>query len=125
MRIVQRFAMAVLVAASSFQSACAQKSVSAPLPQPDEQARKGPTTKEVSTDAAIVVLIIAASVSAYKSSGRPCACPYDFMRNGRECGGKSAWSRPGGAKPICYPGDVTLGMIEDYRRRNVLPARLN
>jgi hypothetical protein len=25
------------------------------------------------------------------------------MRNGRACGGRSAYSRPGGAAPLCYP----------------------
>lgn len=31
-----------------------------------------------------------------------CDCPYDEMRNGRSCGGRSAYSRPGGRKPKCY-----------------------
>lgn len=31
-----------------------------------------------------------------------CDCPYDLMRNGRLCGGRSAYSRPGGRSPICY-----------------------
>lgn len=31
-----------------------------------------------------------------------CDCPYDEMRNGRSCGGRSAYSRPGGRKPRCY-----------------------
>lgn len=31
-----------------------------------------------------------------------CDCPYDRMRNGRRCGGNSAYSRPGGASPQCY-----------------------
>lgn len=31
-----------------------------------------------------------------------CDCPYDVMRNGRLCGGRSAYSRPGGRSPICY-----------------------
>lgn len=31
-----------------------------------------------------------------------CECPYDVMSNGRSCGGRSAFSRPGGRKPICY-----------------------
>ncbi|MBS7543199.1 SH3 domain-containing protein [Ancylobacter oerskovii] len=31
-----------------------------------------------------------------------CDCPYDVMRNGRSCGGRSAYSRPGGRKPKCY-----------------------
>lgn len=31
-----------------------------------------------------------------------CDCPYDLMRNGRRCGGNSAYSRPGGRDPVCY-----------------------
>lgn len=31
-----------------------------------------------------------------------CDCPYDLMRNGRLCGGRSAYSRPGGRSPTCY-----------------------
>lgn len=31
-----------------------------------------------------------------------CDCPYDRMRNGRKCGGNSAYSRPGGRNPVCY-----------------------
>lgn len=34
-----------------------------------------------------------------------CDCPYDEMRNGRSCGGRSAWSKPGGRQPVCYVGD--------------------
>jgi uncharacterized protein YgiM (DUF1202 family) len=31
-----------------------------------------------------------------------CDCPYDRMRNGRRCGGNSAYSKPGGRNPQCY-----------------------
>ncbi|MGQ5719072.1 hypothetical protein [Pseudochrobactrum asaccharolyticum] len=31
-----------------------------------------------------------------------CDCPYDLMRNGRRCGGNSAYSKPGGRNPQCY-----------------------
>ncbi len=31
-----------------------------------------------------------------------CDCPYDLMRNGRKCGNRSAYSRPGGRNPQCY-----------------------
>ena len=31
-----------------------------------------------------------------------CDCPYDVMSNGQRCGGRSAWSRPGGTSPVCY-----------------------
>jgi hypothetical protein len=35
----------------------------------------------------------------------------------RACGSRSAYSRPGGAAPLCYPTDVTPAMIESYRQR--------
>src|SRR5207302_8474121 len=68
------------------------------------------------TAAAIAAIIIQASRDQYHAGGRPCACHNDTMRNGRACGGRSAYSRPGGAAPLCYPSDVTAAMIEAYRR---------
>jgi hypothetical protein len=69
------------------------------------------------TAAAIAAIIVQASRAQYHAGGRPCACPDDTMRNGRACGGRSAYSRPGGASPLCYPSDVTTAMIESYRQR--------
>lgn len=66
---------------------------------------------------AIAALIVAASRDEYHSTGHPCACPDDTMRNGRACGGRSAYSRPGGAAPLCYLQDVTATMIEAYRQK--------
>lgn len=60
--------------------------------------------------------IITESVANYHASGRPCACPYDHARNGSSCGGRSAYSRPGGAAPLCYPRDVSAGMVTAWRR---------
>jgi tetratricopeptide (TPR) repeat protein len=34
-----------------------------------------------------------------------CDCPYDMASNGSSCGGRSAYSRPGGREPICYAND--------------------
>ena len=69
------------------------------------------------TAAAIAAIIVKASRDQYYATGHPCACPDDLMRTGRACGGRSAYSRPGGAAPLCYPTDVTPEMIELYRRR--------
>jgi hypothetical protein len=69
------------------------------------------------TAAAIAAIIIQASRDQYHAGGSPCACPDDAMRNGRACGGRSAYSRPGGASPLCYPTDVTAAMIDAYRQR--------
>jgi hypothetical protein len=63
------------------------------------------------TAAAIAAIIVQASRDQYHAGGRPCACPDDTMRNGRACGGRSAYSRPGGASPLCYSkrlGNMTL-----------------
>lgn len=37
--------------------------------------------------------------------GRGCQCPYDIDVRGSRCGGRSAYSRPGGEEPRCYVGD--------------------
>lgn len=67
------------------------------------------------SDQQIVQRIIQDSRNQYYATGHPCACPYDHARNGSMCGGRSAYSRPGGAEPLCFPKDVTAGMIEAYR----------
>ncbi|MBR0742094.1 hypothetical protein JQ581_34675 [Bradyrhizobium liaoningense] len=52
----------------------------------------------------------------------PCACPYDIARNGSRCGGRSAYSRPGGATPLCYRRNITPEMIEKHRQRADIAA---
>lgn len=83
-------------------------------PAPSETKRK---VEMVLTAAAIAAIIIKASRDQYHATGRPCACPDDTMRNGRACGSRSAYSRPGGAAPLCYVHDITPAMIENYRQR--------
>jgi hypothetical protein len=48
------------------------------------------------TDQQIATMIVKASRDAYYRTGHPCACPEDLARNGSRCGGRSAYSRPGG-----------------------------
>ena len=67
------------------------------------------------TDQQIVQRIIQDSRQAYYATGHPCACPDDLARNGSRCGARSAYSRPGGAEPKCYPNDVTKADIDAYR----------
>jgi hypothetical protein len=67
--------------------------------------------------AAIAAIIVQASRDQYHAAGRSCACPDDTMRNGKACGGRTAYSRPGGAAPLCYLSDVTATMIGSYRQR--------
>jgi hypothetical protein len=95
---------------------------------PDKPASAGPDSKPTGaetkrkvegalTAAAIAAIIVQASRDQYHAGGRPCACPDDSARNGSACGGRSAYSRPGGAAPLCYPSNVTAAMIESYRQR--------
>ena len=95
-----------------------------PVPSPvlPEQKRleskSAKVKKEVLTAATIAALIVAPSRRSCHASGRLCACPDDRMRNGRKCGGNSAYSRPGGAAPLCYSENVSGEMIDEYRRSN-------
>lgn len=65
------------------------------------------------SDAEIRKQIIRSSIAGYSGS---CPCPYNVDRAGRRCGGRSAYSRPGGASPICYPADVSDRMVANWRR---------
>ena len=65
------------------------------------------------SDAQVKQSIIRESIAAYPG---PCPCPYSVIGHGRSCGGRSAYSRPGGYAPICYPADVTRDQIETWRR---------
>lgn len=64
------------------------------------------------TDAQVKQRIIRDSIANYSGS---CPCPYNSDRAGRRCGARSAYSRPGGAAPICFAGDVTPAMIRAAR----------
>src|SRR5690348_4567615 len=78
----------------------------------------GAVAREPLTDAQVREVIIKESVAAYLATGHPCACPYNLARNGSQCGGRSAYSRPGGASPLCYARDVSDGVVADWRRRH-------
>lgn len=58
--------------------------------------------------------IIRQSIASYPGS---CPCPYNVDRAGRRCGGRSAWSRPGGYSPICYESDVSEDRLQSYFAR--------
>jgi hypothetical protein len=93
-----------------------------PRPQIEAQKRELPKTETILSPTAIAALIVLASRQAYYARGRPCACPEDTMPNGRRCGSNSAYSRPGGATPFCYPTDVSSAMIDAYRARKAVTA---
>jgi hypothetical protein len=91
----------------------AQSAKSSATNQPSTQ----PATGAIRTAAAIAAMLVQESRNAYYASGRPCACPDDLMRNGRRCGGNSAYSRPGGAALYCYVSDVPLAVIQRHQAR--------
>jgi hypothetical protein len=69
------------------------------------------------TDTDIAPSIVRESRKEYYATGKPCACPDDKARNGTACGGRSAYSRKGGAEPLCYLSDVTPERIKQHRQR--------
>ena len=73
-----------------------------------------PAAAQRASDDAVRRLLIEESHAGYPGN---CPCPYSRMRNGRPCGEHSAYSKPGGRSPLCYPREVTPGMVDDYRRR--------
>ena len=72
---------------------------------------RAPTSSEINT---AIKLIIAQSINAYPGS---CPCPYNRDRAGRRCGGRSAWSRPGGYSPMCYDTDISQARLRTYFAR--------
>jgi hypothetical protein len=76
-----------------------------------------PPTGSGVSDAEARDQIIKKSVAAHQAGGTPCACPYNVMADGRECGEFSAYSRPGGTAPLCYPKDVTSAAIREWRQQ--------
>ena len=92
--------------------------IPAPYPEPAPMPKREvePTRPPGLSDAAIVALIIKASLASYPGN---CPCPYNSDRAGRSCGGRSAYSRPGGRSPLCFPHDVTPEMIEAYRTKQL------
>ena len=52
------------------------------------------------------------SSGSYSSSySGNCPCPYNTASDGSRCGARSAWSRSGGASPVCYASDSTTSSI--------------
>jgi hypothetical protein len=64
------------------------------------------------TDAELRQEIIRRSLASYSGN---CPCPYNRDRAGRSCGARSAYSRPGGASPKCYPSDVSDAEVQRFR----------
>ncbi|MGO4405285.1 SH3 domain-containing protein [Bosea sp. RAF48] len=79
--------------------------------QPKPKRKETPGL-EVLSDAAIIAKLIALDASAYSGN---CRCPENRDRAGRLCGKRSAYSKPGGWAPLCYPGDVSREAIARFR----------
>ena len=89
-------------------SACAYGVLGFPLAPAHADAQGN----ERLSDDQIKKILIEESIAGYSGS---CPCPYSTARNGSRCGKRSAYSRPGGAAPLCYPKDVTAEMVAEYR----------
>lgn len=70
--------------------------------------------KKAMSDEQIKQAIIQESIDSYFGN---CPCPYNTTSNGRSCGRRSAYSRPGGESPLCYASDVTKEMVRDFKTR--------
>ena len=66
------------------------------------------------TDSEVRKLMIARSLAGYSGN---CPCPYNTDRAGRSCGRRSAYSRPGGASPLCYDNDISAASVKLFRAR--------
>lgn len=58
--------------------------------------------------------MIQQSINSYSGS---CPCPYNVTRNGSSCGRRSAYSRPGGAAPLCYPYDISDQEAKEFLKK--------
>lgn len=84
-----------------------------------ENSKHEPTKKIIKpsiSNATIKKILIEKSIENYPGN---CPCPYHAARNGSRCGGRSAYSKYGGASPLCYDSDVSNEMVSDYRQRNL------
>jgi hypothetical protein len=107
MRLVS-LGLVLVLAASAFG---ASASGAEPGSRAEQLAEKGGGKKRLS-DAQIKKALIEDSIAAYDGN---CPCPYSRARNGSRCGKRSAYSREGGAAPLCFPADVTAEMVQAYR----------
>jgi hypothetical protein len=109
--------------------------VVAPTPEPPKPPVRTRTAEQPGNDnadpekakrfalkeTAVVAAVIAASRAAYLGMGKPCACPDNVTPKGHACGLRSAHSRPGGYRPLCYPTDVSALVINHWRATGAIP----
>ena len=70
------------------------------------------TATQSPSDGEIRSRLVQESIASYSGA---CPCPESRKSNGAQCGASSAYSRPGGEQPLCYPNQVTDAMIKRYR----------
>ncbi len=58
-------------------------------------------------------MMIRDSIASYPGN---CPCPYNRASNGSRCGKRSAWSRAGGYAPLCYDADISIEIVEKFRK---------
>ncbi|MFE3839528.1 hypothetical protein [Pseudogemmobacter sonorensis] len=73
-----------------------------------------PAPAHAITDAEIRQMMIEDSLWSYPGN---CPCPENRDSAGRRCGKRSAYSKPGGYVPLCYPSDISEPMLDEYARR--------
>lgn len=66
------------------------------------------------TDSEVRQILVSQSIVRYSGN---CPCPFNVDRAGRRCGGRSAYSRPGGASPLCYESDVSTAAVARFRQQ--------
>jgi hypothetical protein len=67
------------------------------------------------TDSQVRQTMIKQSVASYPGN---CPCPYNLASNGSQCGKRSAYSKPGGYTPLCYPSDISDEAVKAWRARH-------
>jgi hypothetical protein len=67
------------------------------------------------TDTQIRQIMIKQSIASYPGN---CPCPYNKASNGSQCGKRSAWSKPGGYEPLCYPSDISDEAVKAWRAQH-------
>lgn len=77
-----------------------------PAPSPAVEVRPTPTVSPAAASPPVSAPTQNATTVVRRPARAPrsgsCDCPYDRASNGSRCGGRSAYSRPGGRSPICY-----------------------
>lgn len=96
------------------------EAVSDAMPQDERRCKTGTVRRgseciplSKATDVEVREYLVDLSISRYAGN---CPCPYHRDRAGRSCGRRSAYSRPGGAAPLCYPSDVSDSVLKNARR---------